>query len=803
MKKKLLFLLCLVTFNSYSQSWQWATTGGGIFSDKATDIDIDTSGQLYVSGYYNVGQPASVTANFGSIIPPASWGKEGFAAKVSSSGNWMWVNGAIGGYDERVLGLCTDHVNGYVYATGCTWYDIQTFGSCGGTGLGTADEIFVGKFDLSGNCQWPITAGTDGDDHGYDLVTDKQGNIYLTGFMGDHYGSFGSPGIFGSITVPMTTDSTAYVTKISPSGVFQWVKTFEAIDGERDNRVAVDTSGNVYVTGGFWGTKQFGSQTVTSNGGVDIFVVKFDSNGNQLWVKTTGSTSDDRGNAITVDQFNEIYVTGEFRDKVIFGTDTINNYGGPGGRDIFVARMKTNGTWVWAKRAGSANGGDRGNGIVVNKQENIFVTGQFSDTAKFGGNITLINPAGLLQVFVAAIDTNGKWRWALQGGGSFDDRGNGITCDDSCNVFVSGYYLASASFGNLLLNSAGAKDAFVASISNACFYYCTSPPPIVTASDSVICPGEMTALQVNSGSSFTWSPAAGLSNTTIANPVASPTATTTYYVTVTDSCGSNTDSVTITVAPEPMASISGAAGTGTICAGSSATLNAMGGGTYSWNTGATTTPLIISPTITTNYSVIVTNAAGCKDTATGTINVLASPSATATASSSTISLGGQATLTGNTSTGTYNWSPSAGLSCTDCSDPTANPTVTTTYTLITTDVNGCSAIDTVTVNVINECGDNIFLPNAFSPNGDGENDVLQVNYGNINCIKTFELYIYNGWGLIVFSSQVGPTTGGEIIFWDGTYNGEPMNTAVFVYYLKASLITGKEINKHGNISLIK
>lgn len=721
---------------SLSQSWQWAISGGGIQSDKGTDIDIDSAGNPYVSGYYNVGQPAFTTANFGGIIPPADWGKEGFAAKVSSSGTWLWVNAAIGYYDERVLGLCTDNVNGFMYATGTTWYDINTFGSCGGTGLGSSDEIFVGKFNLNGNCQWLITAGSDGDDHGYDLATDRQGNIYLTGFLSDHYGWFGNPGYFGSITVPMNTDSIAYVTKISPTGVFQWVRTFEAIDGERDNRIAVDTSGNVYITGGFWGTKQFGLQTVTSNGGVDIFVLKFDSNGNQLWLRTTGSTLDDRGNAITVDALtNDIYVTGEFRDEVGFDSDTVNTYGGPGGRDIFVAKIKPNGSWVWASKAGSTSGNERGNGIVINKQGNIFVTGQFNDTAKFGGNITLINPNGL-QVFAAAIDTLGKWRWALQAGGAGEERGTGITCDDSCNVYVSGFYDSNtASFGSATLGNAGAKDVFVASISNACFTYCTPTVPVVIASDSTICSGSSTQLVVIGGNTYTWSPSGGLNCSTCYNPVATPTTTTTYSVIVWDSCA--------------------------------------------------------------------------YDTAVITISVLTSPSATATASPDTIYLGGQTTLTGNTSTGTYNWSPPTGLSCIYCSNPTASPTVTTTYTLIIADTNGCTAfataivyvIDTTTIDTTNvgdttRCG-NIFVPNAFSPNDDGENDVFGIYISNFACIKTFYLAIYSRYGERIFETNAATNS------WDGTYHKTALSTGVFIYYLNAKFISGEVFSKTGNVSLLR
>ena len=98
LKKIISFFILTQIFlfeNSFSQSWQWAVNGGGINSDKGTDIAIDASGQLYASGYYNVGQPAFTNATFGTISAPTStlfagWGKEGFVAKVSSSGVWTW-----------------------------------------------------------------------------------------------------------------------------------------------------------------------------------------------------------------------------------------------------------------------------------------------------------------------------------------------------------------------------------------------------------------------------------------------------------------------------------------------------------------------------------------------------------------------------------------------------------------------------------------------------------------------------------------------------------------------------------------
>jgi gliding motility-associated-like protein len=141
----------------------------------------------------------------------------------------------------------------------------------------------------------------------------------------------------------------------------------------------------------------------------------------------------------------------------------------------------------------------------------------------------------------------------------------------------------------------------------------------------------------------------------------------------------------------------------------------------------------------------------------------------------------------------YTWSPPAGLSCTNCQFPVATPSVTTVYTLTVTDANGCTDSDTVTVFVDIACGE-IFVPNAFSPNGDNANDTFYVRG---NCIKFMQFEIYNRWGEKVFSST-DPAKG-----WDGTWRGEKCEAATFTYFLRATLIDDTQINKQGTISLVK
>lgn len=497
MRSKLLSVFFFLVFTTtFSQSWQWAQRAGGTGSDKATDLDIDANGNTYIGGYYNVGQPASFQATFGAITPSlnaSSWGKEGFLAKIDKAGNWQWVTSALGGYDDRILGVCVDKINSSVYTTGTFWdwggFNSLAFGTCSinTTASSGNDQIFIGKTNLNGNCQWLLSAGCeDGDDHGYDAITDPQGNVYVTGFVSNLYSLSPASAVFGTFSVTLNyDDSLLFLAKISPTGVFQWVRSFGNCDGERDNRLAIDNANNVYVAGGFHGTQSFGTTTLSStNNGIDIFVTKYDQFGNHIWAKRAGGILDDRANGITVDPTTQkIYVTGEFRDYAYFDLDTINNNGGPNGRDIFVAKMNTSGNWLWAKKAGSKSGDERGNSICSNNKGNIFVTGQFVDTAKFGPIVTLIsNPTTTVDAFVAAIDSLGKWQWALKGGGVNEDRGNSIACDDSCYLYTAGYYQGPVTFGANNLAAYGSKDIYAARISNACFSYIT----FIDESDAVL-----------------------------------------------------------------------------------------------------------------------------------------------------------------------------------------------------------------------------------------------------------------------------------------------------------------------------
>jgi len=225
------------------------------------------------------------------------------------------------------------------------------------------------------------------------------------------------------------------------------------------------------------------------------------------------------------------------------------------------------------------------------------------------------------------------------------------------------------------------------------------PQPVANAgADVAICAGSSTTLTASGGTTYSWLPTTGLSNASIANPVASPAATTTYTVTASNGACTSTDMVVVTVNPVPVAN---AGADAAICSGTNTTLGATGGTSYTWlpATGLSSTTIanpVASPAATTTYTVTVSNGT-C--TATDAVIVTVNATPTANAGSDVTICNGSTTTLGATGGTTYSWSPSTGLSNPSIANPSANPSATTTYTVTATS-NGCSATDVMVVNVV-------------------------------------------------------------------------------------------------------
>ncbi len=240
----------------------------------------------------------------------------------------------------------------------------------------------------------------------------------------------------------------------SPSHL--WSKHFGSTGTDGGQSVAFDADGNVFVSGAFSGSVDFGGGALVSAGNQDAFVAKYDAAGNHIWSRRYGSTLVDYGRELAVDAAGNVYLAGFFTGTVDFG-------GGPlmsaGSLDVFVLKLDASGGFLWNKRLGST-GADECEGLALDSSANVVITGYFNGTVDFGGGP--IMSAGNQDIFLAKYDASGAHVWSQRVGGTAYDYASAVACDPSANVVLIGYFFSSADFGGGALMSAGNSDIFVA-----------------------------------------------------------------------------------------------------------------------------------------------------------------------------------------------------------------------------------------------------------------------------------------------------------------------------------------------------
>jgi beta-propeller repeat-containing protein/type IX secretion system substrate protein len=227
---------------------------------------------------------------------------------------------------------------------------------------------------------------------------------------------------------------------------FSWVKQLGGVTDDYSSGIAIDSSGNLLITGQFTGTADFDPGPDTSNmtsfGLNDIFVCKFDPAGNLLWAKQMGGASADAGSAIAIDPSGNVYITGNFSGTADMDPGAgVFNISSKGGLDIFIAKLDPSGNFLWSASFGDVTDDDHGNSIAVDASGNVFTTGNFKGTIDFDpGASTASLTADYIDVFVSKLDASGNYVWAKKMGGLSYDYGYGITVDASGYVYITGAF---------------------------------------------------------------------------------------------------------------------------------------------------------------------------------------------------------------------------------------------------------------------------------------------------------------------------------------------------------------------------
>ncbi len=325
--------------------------------------------------------------------------------KYDQFGNPIWSRLICEGF---LTCITTDNTN-YIYAAG------------GGTLAAGINSYVMVKYDFNGNSKWFYT---------------ETGNQYFTGIT---Y----SPGGF----LYLTCYNGPTFKKFDTDGTLIWTET-PTLNG---SDIDTDMNGNVYVTGYFYGTKQFDNETITSSGQNDIFTAKYDGNGNLIWLSQAGGIKNQYSTAISVTNSGECYVAGNLLDTTNFGSTIIN------GDCSFVANYSASGTlgWVLQSEGGPADPQD----LLFDSQGNIIVAGNFSGSVNFQGSY--LTSSGLYDVFVAKVSNTGNVIGTLAGGGPTSYE-NLYKCwiDGSDNLYITGSFDNTSQFGSDFMTSVGSRDAY-------------------------------------------------------------------------------------------------------------------------------------------------------------------------------------------------------------------------------------------------------------------------------------------------------------------------------------------------------
>ena len=365
---------------------------------------------------------------------------------------WSWAQQVpclSGATDGRVA---TDAA-GNVYLCS-SFYPTGRLGTTTLTTQGSHD-LYLAKFTARGDVLWVRAYGNADADRAASLATDPSGNVYLTG-------SFTSATLrFGAHTLTNHGRSDLFLVKFDAQGQVLWARNPGSAAEEWGASVAVDGHGNPYLAGGFGGTLPLGSGALVTRGDNDIFVARFDAQGNALWGRQVGGPRYESGGELAVAPTGEVSLAATLRGPVAYVDQQPVRV--PGLSDLVVVRYSPWGTVQWVRQT-QAGVQAYGAGVAVDARGHTYVTGFFQGPTRFGS--TTVASQGLVDFFVARYDARGEVQWVRSAHGPNEEQGTAVAVDAGGTAYVTGRFVSpQLVLGTLTLPNANphfSSDSFVA-----------------------------------------------------------------------------------------------------------------------------------------------------------------------------------------------------------------------------------------------------------------------------------------------------------------------------------------------------
>ncbi|MFI5220183.1 MAG: SBBP repeat-containing protein [Bacteroidia bacterium] len=469
MKKLFLFLFVALQFIStqaQTPNWLWAQKGEGNYNQNfGSHVATDSSGNSYVIGTFGgtVGQFGSFTLTGGGAAS-----SDIFIAKYDSSGNCLWAERAGGaGWDLSYGGGIDIDVAGNCYVTG-NFEQTAAFGTFSLTASGTAGtkNVFVAKYNSSGTCLWVRQGTSVQNGWSFGVSADNAGNCYIGGWWESSNGT----GItFGALTLTPPgnpSDREIFIVKYDNSGNETWARRAGGPQTDECHHIDNDSAGNIYLTGTFRQTAFFGSISVTASGTFgDIFVAKYDANGNCIWVKQSFGGGINTSSSISTDKNGNSFITGNFTsDTLMLDSFSLPPYTG---FNFYLAKYDVNGNVMWATVPPQTGSIQSGVDTHPDEAGGCYVAGNFMGSITFGATVlTCAGAASDEDNFIAKYDSPGNVQWVLQGTwANKSSQCGGISTDASGNVYLSGGFTDTVLFDTIQLTSVLSNGAmFIAKI---------------------------------------------------------------------------------------------------------------------------------------------------------------------------------------------------------------------------------------------------------------------------------------------------------------------------------------------------
>lgn len=474
MKNIIFIILALISFNGSAQQWEWAKRINGVQNDYVSDMYIDDSAFIYVTGRT---KGVAIFEDDTNPITPVNYGHtDAFMAKYDKDGNLIWANQGGSPFPEWGWGIVADQW-GNVYCTG-EISDTSVFGLDTVISAGDRD-VFITKLDRNGEFIWTKRFGNTGNDRGKDITIDSRGDIYVTGFMQDEVTIDGT-------TIGTTGVRNAFIVKLDSSGNYVHIKSIEPKYAE-GKHIEADMNGSIYLTGELLYNNYISGYEVLGSTGLswrDGFIAKLDTSLQTQWVELVAGSFLNSGTGLAISN-NYVYMTGFYSYTADFSGTSLT-YNGDGTNtttilssgDAFVSKYDFEGNHKWVKGFGGVDL-ETSHGIAVSRNDDIYFGGTFEDTVMFG-SYELISK-GLKDMFVTKLDSLGNVIWAKSQGNFAHDYLYAIGIDSVQNIYCGGTYSNDELFDTIQMYSPTNNFSGLVSKLTQHTY------PTITLNDTVFC----------------------------------------------------------------------------------------------------------------------------------------------------------------------------------------------------------------------------------------------------------------------------------------------------------------------------